>query len=358
MTTTSTAAIMAADTITMKTPKNQVVVLFDADHIAKESRSTLKTTNENINNKRKINTCCDNDGDDEHDCCSAPALSVEDDILYKDDYSYGDDNASMTACYGVFELRRKKKTKKSYPSDLIVVLDMDECLIHFETEEEERQSSAGHQEKKEDEDDKSSDGRDTTQQISFMHVGENKVLFRPGLINFLKFVTARYETHIFTAGTKVYADSILDQLCLLIGDWKAFAKRWYREDCETIDIWDPFTTFCIDSIYVKPLSKVAEWAGRDARDLGRIVHVDDRAKNFLLNHNNGIQVSEWRGDPDDNALSKVKRILQKMDDSSVGDVRPHFRKAFSKSYSKLKDHLDMMNFFPYRRTKGIESMAF
>lgn len=238
---------------------------------------------------------------------------------------------------------------------------MDECLIHFGSQEEQEQdkgqSPACDDNKDEQDNKENQDKSDTSAKMHHprcMYVNNSKVWLRPGVLDFLKFVTARYETHIFTAGTKDYADSILDQLCVLIEDRDAFSKRWYRDDCETIDIWDPFTGFCIDSIYVKPLSKVAKWAGRDAQDLRRIVHIDDQARNFLLNHGNGIRVSEWRGNnPDDTALTEVRKILCKLEGKSFGDVRPHLR---HESYSTLKDQLDMMNMFPYRRTEGIGSM--
>eukprot|EP00532_Pseudo-nitzschia_australis_P005532 CAMPEP_0168170692 /NCGR_PEP_ID=MMETSP0139_2-20121125/4320_1 /TAXON_ID=44445 /ORGANISM="Pseudo-nitzschia australis, Strain 10249 10 AB" /LENGTH=416 /DNA_ID=CAMNT_0008088221 /DNA_START=104 /DNA_END=1354 /DNA_ORIENTATION=- len=344
-----------------------------------------------VNKKRKIR-CCDKEyvTSNSDDSSFVPALTVEDGVVSINDDSDHDHDVdgdidvddkegeaelvSETDCSrGIdsdCELQPKtKKLKKSYPSDLIVVLDMDECLIHLETQEQyqeqhEEEQQDSYQEQQQDKwgfsacstenNDENKDG------MEFMYVNENKIFLRPGLIDFLKFVTTRFETHIFTAGTKEYADSILDQLCLLVDNTEAFSKRWYREDCETIDIWDPCTTFHLDRTYVKPLSKVAEWAGRDAADLRRIVHVDDRVQNFLLNYDNGIQVSGWRGDdPDDEDLSKVTKVLREMDDhNSVVDVRPHLRKAFSESYLELKGQLDMMHFFAYRRKKGIDSQLF
>jgi len=263
-------------------------------------------------------------------------------------------SASTDCCNHDLESRSKKRRlENTERSDLVVVLDMDECLIHFMTQDGEGGNQSQLDSDSKVEDDRENIGVNGTSKShpSVIHVNNNKVFLRPGLINFLKFVTTRFETHIFTAGTKDYADSILDSLCLLLGDEDAFSKRWYRDDCDTIDILDPFTTFCIDSIYVKPLSKVAEWVGRDADDLRRIVHVDDQARNFLLNHGNGIRVSEWRGDnPHDSALSEVTKVLRMIDDGIAGDVRPYLR---NESYLTLKDHLDMLNLFPHRRTKGI-----
>ena len=377
----------------------EVMISETKDNSSKPVRDSHSINNENekenrtntVNKKRKI-SCCDKEyvANNSDGTSFVPALTVQDGVVSVNDDSDHDvdtdvdgdvdvddkegeaELVSETDCSrGIdtdCELQPKtKKLKKSYPSDLIVVLDMDECLIHLETQEqyqEQHQQQDRYQEQQQDKwgfsacsTENNDENKDGTE---FMYVNENKIFLRPGLIDFLKFVTARFETHIFTAGTKEYADSILDQLCLLVENTQAFSKRWYREDCETIDIWDPCTTFHLDRTYVKPLSKVAEWAGRDAADLRRIVHVDDRVQNFLLNCDNGIQVSGWRGDdPDDEDLSRVTKVLREMDDHNiVGDVRPHLRKAFSESYLELKGQLDMMHFFAYRRKKGIDSQLF
>jgi len=250
--------------------------------------------------------------------------------------------------------KRRRMSTESSEHDLIVVLDMDECLIHSGNQNDHQTS---HNISKssactEDEDRENVDTNNlATEDSTVIHINGNmKVSLRPGLIEFLKYVTARFQTHIFTAGTKEYADSILDQLSLLVGNEDAFSKRWYRGDCDTIYIMCPFTFNCIESIYVKPLSKVAEWAGRDAEDLRRIVHIDDQGRNFLLNPGNGIRVSEWRGNPNDAVLSQVTKVLQKIDTDDFGDVRPHLRGELS---LMLKNQLSMINLFPHRRTKGI-----
>mmetsp|Transcript_11820 Transcript_11820/g.33943 ORF Transcript_11820/g.33943 Transcript_11820/m.33943 type:complete len:429 (-) Transcript_11820:108-1394(-) len=348
--------------------------------------SVDKTKSDTGNKKRKIGCLYGKDSESP----VVPDLAYEDSVIsvnYGFDFDCSDDEnendndnhkenqngngkdyVAETDCTHNIELQEpNKRVKRSYPSDLIVVLDMDECLIHLETQEQRQERCINWEfpfpncfpDDDQDKENKNACDVPARHESEFMYVDENKVLLRPGLIKFLKFVTTRFETHIFTAGTKEYADAILDQLCVLLGDADAFSKRWYREDCETIDIWDPCTTFHLDRTYVKPLSKVAEWAGRDAQDLRRIVHVDDRVQNFLLNHDNGIQVSGWRGDdPNDEDLSKVTKVLQQMDHNSIGDVRPHLRKEFSESYLELKGQLDMMHFFAYNRKKGIDSQLF
>lgn len=287
--------------------------------------------------------------DNDADSLSLPSLELEDDISeLEDDYdSHHEEGSAHTSAADVCdscEPRASKRRKlNTDSSDLIVVLDMDECLIHFRMQDEKENQVVTSQENSREQ------PQDANNIISIND--ENEILLRPGLVDFLKYVTSTFKTHIFTAGTKDYADMILDQLCLLIGNESAFCKRWYRNDCDTIDIMNPTTGFCIESVYVKPLGKVAEWHGRDSKDLRRIVHIDDQPKNFLLNHGNGIRVSEWRGtDPDDQVLENVTKVLERIDSQNFGDVRPHLR---GESYLVLRDHLDMMHLFPHRRTKGI-----
>lgn len=301
--------------------------------------------------KRKISCCSDTaDGDSS----SVPTLTT--DMESGTDDSEDDDSVLNIVTSHSKPPRRKKRSKWTHPSDLIVVLDLDECLIHFDPKKQnEWQFSACREDEDEDddEDDSEENINSPLDEKEFMFVNESKVFLRPGLINFLQFVTKRFQTHIFTAGTKEYADAIVDQLCLLLKNRNAFSKRWYREDCETVEIWDPCTRFALDCIYVKPLSKVAEWAGRDATDLKRIVHIDDRVQNFLLNHENGIHISEWRADDsNDSDLTNVTKLLQDIDQNNVMDVRSHLRKSFT--YPELQCNLDMMHFFSFKRKKGID----
>jgi len=277
---------------------------------------------------------------------SLPSLELEDEISDLEDChedSAATAKATSKSCESCETREAKRQKVSTDSSDLIVVLDMDECLIHFRMQDENTQTVSNN----------SSDTTTSTtkkqEDENVLYVNQHEILLRPGLVEFLKFVTSRFQTHIFTAGTKDYADSILDRLSKLIGNENAFCKRWYRDDCDTIDILDPATAFCIDSVYVKPLSKVLEWAGRDSQDLQRIVHIDDQPKNFLLNHSNGIRVAEWKGNKHDSVLQNVSKVLERIDSKHL-DVRPYLR---TESYLALKDHLDMMHLFPYRRTKGI-----
>lgn len=301
------------------------------------------------------------------DSVSLPSLELEDELSELDDslgdeYSSSDDSDVETESCCTFQKKRRKigeGIKSS--SDLIVILDLDECLIHFQMQDEKENKGAVCDKDRMEEDEAENNPKDDAM---FVSAHGQKAFLRPGVVKFLKFVTQRFQTHIFTAGSKDYADPILDQLCTLVRSGDAdsdddittttnrdvFSKRWYRDDCDTIEIMHPHTDSCIEKLYVKPLSSVAEWAGRGSDDLRRIVHIDDQPTNFLLNHGNGIKVPEWRGDRNDRALSTVTKMLEEMDTRGFGDVRPHLREN---TYPALKFKLDMLEFFPHRQTKGI-----
>ena len=148
------------------------------------------------------------------------------------------------------------------------------------------------------------------------------VRVRPGLVPFLRHVTARYETHIFTAGVEIYAGPILDYLCSAVrtstlhehyhgSDQPVFAGRWYREHCT----WDPKR-----SQYVKDLSKLA------LPGLHKTVLVDNNPDTFHANPENGIMVNSFYDDPRDDTLSAVAKVLADLEGHA--DVRPILSERF------------------------------
>ena len=240
-----------------------------------------------------------------------------------------------------------------YESDLVVVLDMDECLIHsqflsqqakaFSAPELDSSSSGGdndgdgtvEQEDKYRQPDlrptKSSafhtDGEEAESIIASnceyfrIHLPDGDLVHvnkRPNLDSFLADVTARFETHIFTAALDVYANPLLDRLEVDLGT--KFAGRFYREHC----VLDPDL-----GVYVKDLGLIldkdqdsaADWSSAyeeeemkecdddfassdfsSSFNEGRVVLVDNNPLSFLANPSNGILVS--------NFVSKVTCIFR------------------------------------------------
>ena len=151
-----------------------------------------------------------------------------------------------------------------------LVLDMDETLIHF----------------------------------FFTHI--NGMFFvRPYCLEFLKELNDIYEIVTFTAGTKEYADNILNILDI---DNNIIKYRLYRQH----------TTVLGCSIY-KDLSKLG-------RDLSRVIIIDNLKENFKMQPNNGIFIKTWTNDINDVQLKDILRILKDINSYNVTDVRPIIQK--------------------------------
>ena len=146
-----------------------------------------------------------------------------------------------------------------------LVLDMDETLIHF----------------------------------FFTHI--NGMFFvRPYCLDFLNELNNLYEIITFTAGTKDYADNILNQLDIN-GD--IIKYRLYRQHTSIIGC----------NVY-KDLSKIG-------RDLNKTIIIDNLRENFKMQPNNGIFIKTWTSDVNDTQFRDLKRILKDIVELNVTDVK-------------------------------------
>lgn len=258
-------------------------------------------------------------------------------------------NAQSNKVNGSSQSNNEDQNKPSggYSSDLIVVLDMDECLIHSQF-----LSDHVHDKYRQDEDRPSGgspfgySGEEAEQIITatcesfrislpdgdLVHINK-----RPNLDIFLKEITSRFETHIFTAAMEVYAAPLLNELDPK-GDM--FHGRFYREHC----LFHPEL-----GVYAKDLCDVLRQrkttinaAGDNAIkpdehehtcDERRIVLVDNNPLSFLPNPSNGILVSSFYDDPKDDTLEAVMELLNELE--HVDDVRPILEERFG-----LKDALN------------------
>ena len=151
-----------------------------------------------------------------------------------------------------------------------LILDMDETLIHY----------------------------------FFTHV--NGMFFvRPFCFNFLRELNEIYEIITFTAGTKEYADNILNILDI---DNNIIKYRLYRQH----------TTILGCSIY-KDLSKIG-------RDLSRVIIIDNLRENFRMQPNNGIFIKTWTNDINDVQFKDILKILKDIVAHNVHDVRTIIQK--------------------------------
>ena len=158
--------------------------------------------------------------------------------------------------------------------------------------------------------------------ISF-RIGKNGsgiIKMRPGLFNFLKKVKTKYELVVFTAGTKEYAEPIID---IIEKKEKFFVKRLYRQH-----------TFYKDNIYIKDLIKLG-------RDLSKIIIVDNMPQNFCLQKENGILISNYFGqDNGDNTLYLLADILLKIAQKPGRDVRTEIKKYKEEIFTKITTNLE------------------
>ena len=151
-----------------------------------------------------------------------------------------------------------------------LVLDMDETLIHY----------------------------------FFTHI--NGMFFvRPYCFDFLRELNDIYEIITFTAGTKEYADNILNILDI---DNNIIKYRLYRQH----------TTILGMSIY-KDLSKLG-------RDLSRVIIIDNLKENFKMQPNNGIFIKTWTNDINDVQFKDILKILKDIAAFNVNDVRTIIQK--------------------------------
>ena len=153
-----------------------------------------------------------------------------------------------------------KQSSKEYS----LVLDLDETLIHCK-----RKNNKG------------------------------RILLRPYVKEFLEDMAEIFEIIIFTAADKIYADWVLDRLDLK----NTISHRLYR--C---------STSVKNGMLVKDLSILG-------RDLSKLLIVDNKSQNFVLQPENGIEILSWYEDPMDNALRELSVFLQQIANRNGLDLR-------------------------------------
>ena len=137
--------------------------------------------------------------------------------------------------------------------------------------------------------------------IHFFFTHINGMFFvRPFCFYFLNELNDLYEIITFTAGTKDYADMILNQLDI---NNNIFKYRLYRQHITILE----FNIF-------KDLSKIG-------RDLSKTIIIDNLRENYQMQPNNGIFIKTWISDVNDVQFRDLKRILKDIVELNVSDVR-------------------------------------
>ena len=155
-----------------------------------------------------------------------------------------------------------------------LVLDMDETLVHF-----------------------------------FFTKNLGMFFIRPYCFEFLNQLKEFYEIITFTAGTKEYADHILN---LLDPGNEIIKYRLYRQHVTILGC----------SVY-KDLTKLG-------RDLSKVIIIDNMKDNFKMQPNNGLYVKTWISDINDYQFKDLLKILKDIVLLKVLDVRPIIQKINEK----------------------------
>ncbi|XP_055353471.1 CTD small phosphatase-like protein 2, partial [Paramacrobiotus metropolitanus] len=153
--------------------------------------------------------------------------------------------------------------------------------------------------------------------------GENPELavfarLRPFVKEFLTRMARRFEVVVFTASMKSYSSKMLD---LLDPDGSLIKYRFYRDHC-----------IPVGCSFVKDLSIFA-------RDLSKMIIVDNQIASFAFQIENGIPIRSWIGDDDDRELLALADFLEAIADDEEVDVRSVIRESL-KIHRQLQNHVD------------------
>ena len=171
--------------------------------------------------------------------------------------------------------------KEDDKRDYCLVLDLDETLVHY-----------------------------------FENETESYVKVRVGTEKFIRELSKYCEICIFTASTKFYADIVIDGL-----EYNNLIDfRLYRQH-----------TTNYGGINIKDLSKLG-------RNLEKIIIIDNIEENYQLQPNNGINISDFEGDENDNELEFLLEDLLEIvsiPGKNVINELPKVRRNMQKRYTNL-----------------------
>jgi len=178
------------------------------------------------------------------------------------------------------------KPKRSSMPKNTLVLDLDETLVHCNTE-----------------------GVGTfDERFSVRYNSQDYDVYmkkRPYLEEFLAAVSKWFEVVVFTASQKCYANTLLD---VIDKDRKYIHHRVFRESCAHYK-----------DNFLKPLQILN-------RSLSNCFLIDNSPQTFGFQIDNGIPITSWFDNEKDDELKRLVGILQQMKD--LGDVRPFIRQTF------------------------------
>ena len=147
------------------------------------------------------------------------------------------------------------------------------------------------------------------------------LIIRPGLYEFLDYASKEFELIVFTASEKEYADAIINY----IEKYKKYFKmRLYRNHCIYIE----------PGLYIKDLRIFSGY-----KKMEDIIIVDNSLFSFANQLNNGILITSFFEDKNDNFLINVKDYLEYIKDEK--DIREINKESFK--FEEIKEDINRNN---------------
>ena len=147
------------------------------------------------------------------------------------------------------------------------------------------------------------------------------VQVRPFADYFLNELGKYFEIVIFTAAAEDYADIVLKEL----DKNNSVSYKLYRKH-----------TNQSNGIFLKDLNKLG-------RDINKVCIIDNNKENFGLQPENGLHISSFVGDQNDNELNILSKELMQIIKSNLNDIKPiikKIQKSMKKRYKKLETKND------------------
>ena len=136
--------------------------------------------------------------------------------------------------------------------------------------------------------------------LSYKNNKTNTIILRNGLFSFLSTIKPFFELILFSIDSQDFSEPIIN---MIENDKKYFDYKFYKDHCV---------------LYKNNLIKDVTLIGRD---LSKIIIVDNNETCFELNTENGIKISSFYGDNNDNKLFELKNILKEIYFKNYNDVR-------------------------------------
>ena len=149
------------------------------------------------------------------------------------------------------------------------------------------------------------------------------VLKRPYVGLFLSIICDIFEVVVFTASIVDYANPIIDKIDIE----KKIKYRLFREHCFKIN----------KDRYIKNLYNLG-------RDLKNVIIIDNNPLSYSLNLDNGLPISTWETDKNDNELIKIIPLLQYLSNSNITDVRPIIKRIVKNNIINYEEANKIINY--------------